>query len=272
MFVNYNFNKIKQEDFHLNHLNRSFMYGDSVFETILIKDAEIRFLSDHIQRLQKGLDALEIYLDKELSVALLENHIKELAKANQLEKNARVKIQVWRKSGGLIIPEKEEGDILITVNPPGKSQPSVKEKVTIYDEIRLSYSPYSGNKTGNMLPYILAGKHLKHSGMDDLVLLNHELLVTECVYTNLFWIKDDTVYTPSVTCGCVAGIMRMQIIAWFAKKSISFEEGQFLKVELLNADAVFTSNVSGISAIKNLEGKNMDISHPLITELQDVFQ
>jgi branched-subunit amino acid aminotransferase/4-amino-4-deoxychorismate lyase len=272
MFVNYNFQSIKQEDFHLNHLNRSFMYGDSVFETILIRDSQIRFLSDHIQRLKKGLDILGIHPVEELSVALLENHIMALAKANQLETNARVKIQVWRKSGGLLIPEKEEGDMLITVNPPGKSQPSVKEKVIIYDGIRLSYTPFSGNKTGNMLPYILAGKYLKHSGMDDLVLLNHELFVTECVYTNLFWIKDNTVFTPSLNCGCIAGIMRKQIIAWFAQNNISFEEGQFLKVELLNADAVFTSNVSGISAVKNLEGKNMDISHRIITELQQVFQ
>lgn len=248
------------------------MYGDSVFETILIKDSKIRFLSDHIQRLQKGLDVLGIHLVEKLSVPLLKDHIMDLAKVNQLETNARVKVQVWRKNGGLIIPEKEEGEILITVNHSGKSQPIVKEKVTVYDGIRLSYTPFSGNKTGNMLPYILAGKHLKHSGMDDLVLLNHELFVTECVYTNLFWIKGNTVFTPSLNCGCVAGIMRKQIITWFAQNNISFEEGQFLKVGLLNADAVFTSNVSGISAVKNLEGKDMDISHRIITGLQQVFQ
>ncbi len=271
MLVYYNFDKLKQEDFHIDQHNRSFMYGDSVFETIVLKNGEIRFLEDHFQRLRHGLDVLGIKLPKKFSIEVWKAFILELAKDNQVETNARIKLQVWRKSGGLIMPAEEDGLFLLTVSPPVSSPKLEKEYVRVFDGVRLSYTPFSGNKTGNMLPYILAGKYLKQSGMDDLVLLNHENYVTECVYSNLFWIIGDKVFTPSIACGCIAGIMRKQIIRWLGDNHIALEEGKFPVEHLARADACFTSNVSGISVINNLEGKKMNSHHHVVENLKNAL-
>jgi 4-amino-4-deoxychorismate lyase len=40
--------------------DRGLQYGDGVFETILLRDGKPRFLEAHLERLQRGLDRLDI--------------------------------------------------------------------------------------------------------------------------------------------------------------------------------------------------------------------
>lgn len=272
MLVEYNFNKIGEEEFRINHLNRSFMYGDSIFETIIMKDGKVRFLEDHMERLKHGLNVLDISLPGLFTQSYLDNAIRELAAANQTGSHARIKLQVWRKSGGLIIASSAEGEFLLTVNELPPAPESEKDKVLFYDEVRLSFSPYSSNKTGNMLPYILAGRHLKRSGANDLILFNHGGHVTECVYTNIFWINGGVVYTPAISCGCIAGIMRKQVIGFLLRSNVVVKEGSFTREELLEAEAAFTCNVAGISAIRAIENKALQTGHALIGKIKKALE
>jgi 4-amino-4-deoxychorismate lyase len=268
MFVIYNFDTIRQEDFAPDPLNRSFMYGDSIFETMILKNGKIKYLDDHLERLFHGLKVLDIMLPARFTGTFLNESAAALAQLNDHTSYARIKLQVWRKSGGLIIPAEQEGVFVITASnltPPD----SIKEAVAFFDGVRLSYTPYSAYKTGNMLPYILAGIQLKKTGKDDLILFNNHDAVTECVYSNIFWVKDHTVYTPTIDCGCIAGIMRKQIIRFLKEKNIPVYEGKFGRAELLSADLAFTSNVSGIAVIANIGNKKMQLSNALVEEIKN---
>ena len=79
--------------------DRGFMYGDSVFETILVKDYKPQYLNEHLSRLSKGCKFLEININK---YNYLERDIKKIIKN---KKNCILNIIVTRgnaKKGAMV--------------------------------------------------------------------------------------------------------------------------------------------------------------------------
>ena len=182
----------------------------------------------------------------------------------------RIKISFWRKNGGFYTPTFPKNEcnthILIRiVSHEIKSSNSNNHysvlnenpitKIAFSNKIKLSFSSFSPYKTLNCLPYILAGIEKTERNLEDLILSDTQNNISECIAANIFWIKDDKIFTPNLQTGCVGGIMRKQIIDNAKKLSIGLEEGFFQKKYLLDADSVFTTNVTGIRWIQSIENE-----------------
>jgi len=90
-------------------------------------------------------------------------------------------------------------------------------------------------------------------GFDDLILMDREGHVSECISSNVFWVKDNTYYTPSLRSGCIGGVMRNYIIDQLKESGVKLKKVMAKKHDLLNADAVFSTNVTGISVIRSID-------------------
>lgn len=254
MKIIFNGQLIHEVDFKVGIDNRAFTYGDGVFETIMASNREIFFLEDHLLRLTSGIRALGMNTPDDLNEKFLRKEIEQLIQANHLDKEVRIKIMVWRKTGGLFSPTEKSADYIITaVHQP--DFPATKSKAAFFKQIRLSYSPISGFKTLSSLPYIMAGVAKNSLGADELILFDQEGHIAECLTSNIFWISKDMVFTPSTVTGCKEGIMRKQILGHLQKNNIRYHIGKFKEDDLLDADFVFTSNVSGLFPIREIEGK-----------------
>ena len=62
------------------------------------------------------------------------------------------------------------------------------------------------------LPYVMAGIEKQNRGLDDLIILSTKDHVSECIASNIFWLRKGTIYTPSLRSGCIEGIRRAQLI------------------------------------------------------------
>ncbi|QHT69466.1 aminotransferase class IV [Rhodocytophaga rosea] len=248
----YNFQLTEETMVSVPFHNRAFQYGDGLFETMRFQEGRILFLEDHLERLSAGLEVLQMKLPSDFSLYYLETAIAQLVEANDLFPRARIRLQVWRKSGGLYTPTQKEAEFYISAQPFVET-PMEKEKVLFYRDIRLQYSPLSSLKTCNALPYIMAGIAKTNTDADDMILLDNQGHTSECIASNIFWIKNGIVYTPSLQSGCIAGVMRKQIMNHANKLAIPLEEGLFPESSILEAEAVFCSNISGIQAIKQIE-------------------
>jgi 4-amino-4-deoxychorismate lyase len=266
MYLIYNRKLTNEKDFHSGIDNRAFNYGDGLFETIIAKNKRILFLEDHIERLKAGIAAIALNIPEEINYQSLEKNITSLLKENKHEEVTRIKIIVWRKSGGLFSPASHGSEYLISTSPKN-DQPAVKERVLFFNDVRLSFSPVSKFKTLSSLPYILAGIAKTDMNADDVILSDHEGNIGECLASNIFWTKDQVVYTPSLETGCKDGIMRKQILRFLKKENIKVVEGKFKKEDLLKADLVFTSNVSGLIPITKIEGQSFKSSSKLFERL-----
>ena len=92
------------------------------------------------------------------------------------------------------------------------------------------------------LPYVLAALHSKKQKWNDAVLLNTNGRLCDTTMANIFLVKGDTIYTPALDEGCIAGIMRKTILHQLAANNFTVIESKISIDDLMNADEVFLTN------------------------------
>src|SRR5690606_25749424 len=188
-------------------VNRAAFFGDGVFETMVYRNGRIRFLKEHGERLQLGLRTLKI-TPSGLSIGELE----EFLRTQFIDKkDLRVRWNVFRSGLGKYTHTSHEARDLILVQDLDKPI-QVKGHGYFSKTITIPSSPWSHCKTLNALPYVMANLERKELGMDEVILLDDKGFVSEAGSANIFWFKNNTFYTPSLACNCIAGVSRRKVI------------------------------------------------------------
>lgn len=80
--------------------------------------------------------------------------------------------------------------------------------------------------------------------------------------------KDNIIYTPSISCGILPGIMRDKVIDLINKLSIKIEIGKFKIDDMFKADEIFiTNSLMEIMPVWKLENKKFNLTNNIITKL-----
>ncbi|MDW7691933.1 aminotransferase class IV [Flammeovirgaceae bacterium SG7u.111] len=258
MVVSFNYKLIDNRELEIPFVNRAFKYGDGLFESIMFKNDSICYLSDHIKRLKKGMTALRFEGVDGIKKDIIEHQIWELVKRNHVQEGGgRIKIQVWRKDGGLYIPDNYHFNLFISIDKTYAKPQSKRhlKNVDFSTNVTIFPTNYSRFKTCNSLPYVMAGIEKQHRGLDEVILLDHKGNISECSSSNIFWVKKNKVFTPKLSTGCIAGVARKNIIKKLRKEGVLVTKTKSKGAELLNADSVFISNVSSIKHINAIKNK-----------------
>jgi branched-chain amino acid aminotransferase len=114
----------------------------------------------------------------------------------------------------------------------------------------------------------MAAQEAKEKKWNDALVLNSQGNIIESSISNIFWIKDKTVYTPPISEGCIAGIRRANWISTLKEKGIPIIEMPLSKEMLLEADEVFLTNsirkIRWVYAIENKIYENMFIRKQIL--------
>jgi branched-subunit amino acid aminotransferase/4-amino-4-deoxychorismate lyase len=250
----------------LPHPNRGFLYGDGLFETIIFSDGRVKYLQDHFDRIAGGCRTFSLALPDYFKIDYLDEAIRKLIEKNGLAEPVRIKLVVWRRSGGLYEPDRHEVHHLILVNKIVEMARKIKSQVGFSNRVFNYQSPWSSFKTLSSLPYTLAGIEKKERGFDDIILLDAGGNISEFLYSNIFWIREDVFYTPSLNTGCIRGIMRTCLIRKLKGMDRKVEEIEAGKDLLMKADHVFSANVSGLIPVTGIEERKFE-EYP---DLQDL--
>ncbi|GAB3940496.1 aminotransferase class IV [Spirosoma harenae] len=272
MFLVYNLDVLSETDFCLSPTDRAFQYGDGLFETIRYENGRIWFWSDHFARLTAGMAALHLNLSAEFTAEAIYKRILDLISANTItNQTARIKLQVWRKPGGLYTPSSTECNLLITAQLGNFFSIGTKPSVGIYSEFRVYQSPASAYKTLNSLPYVMAGLYKQERGFDDVILLDNQGNLAECLASNLFWYGQNTLFTPSLQTGCINGILRQQLLRLASQNDIIVREVVDQLEILKQAEVVFCTNVMGIQWIRSIDDIDLPLNAPAEALLNALF-
>ncbi len=227
--------------------NRAFRYGDSLFESIRTCNNKLMFLRDHITRLKLGMTVLRMNVPAEFNTENISEQIIQLLKHNTHPPNARVRLTVFRNEGGFYTPETNDISFLIeSTELTGGYQLNQKGFwVDTYSDIKKSVNKLANIKTGNALLYVMAGLAKQSMRLDDCFIINENGIICESINSNIFLVKNGTMYTPPLSDGCVAGVMRKQIMALATLNKILVFETSISDYTLSNADEVFLSNSIG---------------------------
>jgi branched-subunit amino acid aminotransferase/4-amino-4-deoxychorismate lyase len=262
----YNGNLVPEADFALQVDNRAFQFNDGFFETVIIRDGEISFWQDHLNRINEAAKALYLQLPDLFNSEDFKSQILNLADLNQATETGRIKIKIWRAGAGLYTPLTDKVDWLITATTTNLGIPKALE-IGICKNTYTNLSPISHFKGPNAPLYVLASREKNEEGYDDMLVLDKEGFVAELTSSNIFWLKNGTLYTSDLGTGCINGIIRRAIIRWCKHNNLAVKE-VYTKVDaLLLSDLLFASNVTGLKTIRSIDGKTIDNSSKLISQL-----
>jgi len=256
-YICYNgvFTKISQVS--LSVRNRSFLYGDGLFETIHANGTVPQFLDKHLNRLFHGMQLLKMKIPEYFDYDYIFKKIQGTLVRNKMFKGARVRLIVYRNDGGLYTPENDEISFIIDAAKLENYKYLINEKgyfIDIFPEMKKNISIYSSLKTTNALLYVLAGIYKKNNKLDECIILNEKNRICESISSNIFLVKDNVVYTPPLSEGCVAGIMREVVIELLKNNGITVIDKYSLEIEaLFEADEIFLTNaVNGVRWVLGL--------------------
>jgi branched-subunit amino acid aminotransferase/4-amino-4-deoxychorismate lyase len=230
--------------------NRSFRYGDGLFESIRIANHRPQFLKEHIQRLLMGMKVLKMQPHAQLNEQFMEAAIVELTHKNNIEAGGRVRLTIYRNDGGLYAPDTNEVSYYIETSRLDEPNYMLNPKgftIDLYSELKKQQHILSNIKSANSLLYVMAAINKKQLGLDECLLLNDKHYIIEGISSNIFAVKNGVLYTPPIADGCVDGVMRKKIIEIAQANRIAVYEISIMQNVLLGADELFLTNaVNGI--------------------------
>ncbi len=273
--ISYNGNIFNSDSSPVNHANRAFRFGDGIFETFLCTGTEPQLFDDHYQRLLSAAVLLRFDIVGFPSIENLKKQISLLVAKNKYAPYSRVRITMFRSPGGLYTPENNMPQYIIEQEVLTTEPFELNSKglfVGVYTDIQKSASPVSQFKTCSSLFFVLAALVKKENGWGDILITNQESRIIEGLSSNLFWIKENRIFTPMISSGCVDGIMRKHTIKIARKIGFAVSETTGATLDsLLNADELFlTNSTQGIRWIVGLNDRRyfLRITRQLSQELK----
>ena len=243
-FIFLNGKIIPDTDANISSGDRGFLYGDGIYETLRSYNGTPFKLSEHLDRMRYSAKQLKIsfgYTNKDIS-----EWINKLIEKN-CSQDAYIRITLSRGAGGgrLQMDEGIEPTILVQVKPLTPYDRRLYEEgmsLVVSNYRRSTSCPISCHKTTNLLKSIMMKEEAKKRSADEAIIVNTEEYVTECVVSNIFFVNNGKVVTPSLNTNILPGITRSTVLDICNESSIPAGEERFKVETLLNADEVFITN------------------------------
>lgn len=266
MTTKINFNGEIHDQLNISVMDHGFLFGDSVYEVVSTLNNKLCFLDEHLDRLYKSAEAiaLKIPRDKEWFREQLTNTLNAAG-----NKESYVRIIVTRGVGEINIDPSscEHPNIILMVMDVTEYSKSCYEKgiqvalVSIKRNPRDSLNP--NVKTGNYLNNVLAKMEADKLGAQDAVMVNPWGFLTEGTTSNLFFVCEGHILTPSLDCGILSGITRQLVIQLAKENGFHVVEGKWPGEELLKADEIFlTGTLKKVMPVSHLDGRPVGSGKP----------
>lgn len=253
VFLNGQF--VPESEAKVSIFDRSFRYGDGLFETLRVYGGMPFGCEQHLDRLQRGAEFLGIRLPH--SVSELKIPALELVRRNQMPESV-LRLQLSRGSGRRgYAPTGDEASLLVMTldDAPAVEKTTSGHWRLITSSLRLPVGdPLSAFKTCNKLIHVVASAEARERNAQEALLLNTDGDAVESTSANLFWIKGRIVCTPPLTSGALPGVTRALVIDLCAKLGAEIFERRTLPTDLLRAEGVFlTQSVREIIEVTHLD-------------------
>ena len=272
MIAFFNGELVPEERATVSVMDRSFLYGDGLFETMLVHNGMPFRWSEHMERLAGGAEFLKIRVP--FTSAALLDFARELIRENQMPE-ALLRLTLSRGVGvrGYSPKGADHPLLVMTLHPAPAIDPADHPRWKLLTaSFRLpAKEALAQFKTCNKLAQVLARAEAEASGADEAVLLNTDGYVVEGASSNLFWIQGSTVCTPPLTTGILAGVTRALVVELCGELRIPVLENSVTPSELLQAQGVFVSlSTLGVVEAASLDGNPLKVS-PLTGRICEAY-
>lgn len=240
--------------------DHGFLYGDGVYETMRAYDGVVFMIDEHISRLRRSAEMIRLLLPKDSDG--IKKAIYETLIANN-RKDAYIRLTVSRGYGPIgLDPDLCRDATFVVIAEEMKGYPAsmYKNGINIIiagtrRNLREAINPRI--KSLNFLNNILAKIEAKDAGAYEAIMLNSKGYIAEGTISNIFFVKEGVVCTPSTGCGILDGITRKIILDLAVREGLRVREGRFSSSDLFSASECFITNttleVMPVAKVDNVE-------------------
>ena len=263
-FVSFNHQISPANQVKINGISAATFYGNGIFTTIAVYHSKPFLWEKHWQRLTKN--AVQLGIDiSDFSEESVKNALSEIIDYNKMT-TGRARLTLFDESSTEIWQtENVEKTSLLIVTA---------DRRIISNSLRLTVSPFRVNsnsplvniKSCNYLENFLALREAKQRDFNEAVRLNEKNEIVSACLANIFWIKDDEVFTPTLETGALQGTTRDFILDNFPviEKSANLRE-------LQSAAGIFlTSAGVGIAQVETCDGQRCVFSN-IFHQIEQLF-
>lgn len=252
--------------------DRSFLYGDGLFETLRVCRGKPFRWMQHLERLHHGAEFLGLRLP--FADDALTRFAEELIAGNHLA-DGLLRITLSRGVGvrGYSPKGADRPVLVMSLHPlPPMAAPTRGWRLLTSSRRLPAGESLAQHKTTNKLAQILARAEADAVGADEALLLNTDGLVVEGASSNLFWVQSEVICTPPMTSGVLAGVTRAVVLELCRELALPAQESTVTPAELRQAEGVFlTLSSFGVMAAAELDGMPLAQS-PRVEKLHRAYE
>lgn len=236
--------------------DRLVLFGFGIFETLMVLETGPLFLDLHWNRMNKGAEFLNLKLPNKPEWT---NSVQEFICQTPVTLPYALRITL---SGGSPAANLSS-QLFYSVRPLPYSSGQYHSGISLHllPTPRNEHSPLVSIKSTNYLENLLAKENASHFSSDEGIWLNTQGYLSEGTMSNLFFLKNNKLFTPSLSCGCLPGTRRQLILELADTLEIPNEEGFYSITELLSADEIFMTNaLMGVMPVRRLDDVTFRVS------------
>jgi len=219
-----------------------FLYGAGLFETMRSCNGVVFSLVDHLDRLFFSAKALSI--EHSYDRKFITDAIYKVLKANKL---TEARIRLTLTSGPMAEPDEERSATLLVVATKLQPYPAEYYKngvlVVLCPYRQNPFEPIYRHKTINYFSRMIALKLAHQKGAAEALWFTVDNRLAEGCISNVFLVKDSTLFTPPIETPVLAGVSRKTVCQIALRNSIEFVEKDLSIDDLLAAEEIFLTNV-----------------------------
>ena len=239
------------ENIKVSPMSRAFLFSDSVYEVISFYKNEFIDFETHLDRLKHSLNETQI----SCSIEDCKTEIEKLLSESKSE-DGYIYFQVSRGVDSKRSHFFEESDCerfgFVEEFSFFNQSPL---RVMLVDDIRWQRCDI---KSTSLLGNVLQMNDAKSIGCNE-ILMHKNGELTEGGASNIFFVKDKTIFTPELSSNILPGITRHQVIEIIKDEKLDFQEGSYGINDLNEASSIWftstTKGIVGVEEIVNLETK-----------------
>lgn len=265
------------EEAKISVFDHGFLYGDNVYETMRTVRRRVFVIDRHMERLQNSARMLRLTLP--LPVDELKREIARTVEATD-NPECYVRLIVTRGVGRihLDMDRSEKASYIIFVNPYDPLPADYYEHgvkaalVSIRRNSQMTLNP--GIKSGNLLNNVLAYMQAKEQDAFEGILCNLAGYITECTGSNVFFVRNQTLWTPPLEAGLLPGVTRGLVLELARQEGIAAAERNITPEELGEFKECFiTGTTKGVLPIRRITDLEFpDTPGPVTRRILDAFR
>lgn len=247
-------------------LDHGLVVGDGVFETVKVEHGRPFALTPHLDRLVRSATGLGI---GEPDVEAIRSGVVATLEGQDLP-FGRIRITVTSGPGPLGSPRGDGPQTSVVVTEPCDRPPSVSRIATV-PWPRNERGALAGLKTTSYGENALMVEAARVRGASEAVMPNTLGQVCEGTGSNLVYVLDGRVITPSLEAGPLAGITRALLLEWAAGEVEIHEEDHPIEVLGAAEEVMLVGTTRDVQAIDRVDKRELPAPGPLTRQLQQIW-